>query len=242
MSFFQWSSVLEHQQGINLTICASALLDELISKSSGDEGSSLSEGNSSNSRSSDSTLSSVSGSSGTRSEISEVSSVDSTSIIHDLLGIVAQVHDQIEIGMEDNIIQWGYRLLIQDLSEDDALTHFCFCKVHLQEVADKLWPRLQCFLRGHRGSIKVNNGTYSLPYETLLLLVLYRLSRPRRIRKEIEGFFGIHKSKISTGIACMIHAMHALGVQYLDNPVIFHNRMPYYAERVYQKCGLVETV
>jgi DDE superfamily endonuclease len=40
----------------------------------------------------------------------------------------------------------------------------------------------------------------------------------------------------------MIHAMHALGVQYLDNPVIFHNRMPYYAERVYQKCGLVETV
>ena len=40
----------------------------------------------------------------------------------------------------------------------------------------------------------------------------------------------------------MIHAMHDLGVQYLDNPVIFHNRMPYYAERVYQKCGLVETV
>ena len=169
MSFFQWSSVLEHQQGINLTICASALLDELISKSSGDEGSSLSEGNSSNSRSSDSTLSSVSGSSGTRSEISEVSSVDSTSIIHDLLGIVAQVHDQIEIGMEDNIIQWGYRLLIQDLSEDDALTHFCFCKVHLQEGADKLWPRLQCFLRGHRGSIKVNNECSTL---TILLFFI----------------------------------------------------------------------
>jgi hypothetical protein len=83
----------------------------------------------------------------------------------------------------------------QELSEDDALTHFCCCKVHLQEGADKLWQRLQCFLRGHRGSIKVNNGTYSLPYETLLLLVLYRLSRPRHIRKEMEGFFGIHKSK-----------------------------------------------
>ena len=80
----------------------------------------------------------------------------------------------------------------------------------------------------------MNNGTYSLPYETLLLLVLYKLSMPRRIRKEMEGFFGIHKSKISTGILCMFHAMHALGVQYLDNPVIFHNRMPYYAERVYQ--------
>ena len=136
----------------------------------------------------------------------------------------------------------GKRLIIQDLSEDDALTHFGFRKVHLQEVADKLWPRLQCFLRGHRGSIKVNNGTYSLSYETLLLLVLHRLSRPRHIRKEMEGFFGMHKSKISTGITCMIHAMHALGVQYLYSPVIFHSRMTYYTERVYQKCGLVETV
>jgi hypothetical protein len=88
----------------------------------------------------------------------------------------------------------------------------------------------------------VNNGTHSLPYETCLLLELYRLSMPRCIRKEMEGFFGMHKSKISTGITCMTHAMHALGVQYLDNPVIFHNMKPYYAERVYQKCGLVETV
>ena len=133
----------------------------------------MSEGNSSNSSSSiDSTLSSVSGSSGTRSEMSEVSSVDSTSIIDDLLGIVTQVHDQMEIGMEDNTIQWGKRLTIQDLSEGDALTQYHFCKVYLQEVADKLSPGLQCFLRGHRGSIKVNTGTYSLPYETLLLLVL----------------------------------------------------------------------
>ena len=85
--------------------------------------------------------------------------------------------------------------------------YFHFCNVHLQEVADKLWPRLQCFLRGHRGSIKVNNGTYSLPYETLLLLVLYRLSRPRHIREELKGFFGIRKSNISTGITCMIHAI-----------------------------------
>ena len=174
--------------------------------------------------------------------MSEVSSVDSTSIIVVLLRIVAHVHDQMETGIEDNTIQCGNRLLIQDLSEDDTLMHFCFCKAHLQEVADKLWPRLQCFLSGHRGSIKVNNGTYSLPYETLLLLVLYRLSRPRRIRKEMEGFFGLHKSKISTGITCMIHAMHGLALQYLDNPIIFHHSMPYYADRIDQKCELVETV
>ena len=112
MLFHQWSSVLECQQSIHLAICASALLDELVSECSGDEDSSLSEGNSSNSSnssnsnssSSDSTLLSVSGSSGTRSEMSEVSCVDSTSIIDNLLGIVAQVHDQMEIGMEDKTI------------------------------------------------------------------------------------------------------------------------------------------
>ena len=99
---------------------------KLVSESSGDEDSSLSEGNRSNSSNSnsssssrDSTLSSVSGSSGTRSEMSEVNSVDSASIIDNLLGIVAQVHDQMEIGMEDNTIQWGKKLIIQDLSEDE---------------------------------------------------------------------------------------------------------------------------
>ena len=119
MSIPQWSSVLECQQGIILAICTSALLDELVSESSGDEDSSLSEGNSSNSSnsnsnssSSDSTLLSVSGSSGTRSEMSEVSSIDSASIIDNLLEIVAQVHDQMETGMDDNTIQWGKRLII----------------------------------------------------------------------------------------------------------------------------------
>ena len=68
------------------------------------------------------------------------------------------------------------------------------------------------------------------------------LSRPIPIRKETEGFFGLHKFRISTGIACMIHAMNGLAVQYLDNPVIFNYKIPYSARKVYQKCGLVETV
>ena len=110
MSFCSWSSVVERQQGVSLAICASALLDELVSTSSESEDSSLDEeyrSNSSNNSRSNSTLLSVSGSSGSRSEMSEVSSVDSTSIIDDLLGIVAQVHDQMETGMEDNTIQWS---------------------------------------------------------------------------------------------------------------------------------------
>ena len=80
----------------------------------------------------------------------------------------------------------------------------------------------------------MNNGTYSLPFETLLLLVLYRLSRLRRIRKEMEGSFGLHESQISTGKTCMIHAIHALAMQYLANPNVFYNRTPYCVESVYQ--------
>ena len=47
---------------------------------------------------------------------------------------------------------------------------------------------------------------------------------------------------MSSAINFMIHAMHALGVHYLDSPKIFHWRMPYYAERVFNKCGLTENV
>ena len=91
-------------------MCASALLDELISESSDYEDSSLDEeyrSNSSNRSTNNSTLLSVSDSSGSRSEMLEVSSVDSTSIIDDLLRIVGYVHDQMETGMEDRTIQWG---------------------------------------------------------------------------------------------------------------------------------------
>ena len=57
-----------------------------------------------------------------------------------------------------------------------------------------------------------------------------------------EIFFGTHIARMSSSINFMIHVMHALGVLYLDNPEIFYWRMPYYAERVHNKCGLTETV
>ena len=141
-----------------------------------------------------------------------------------------------------NTIQWGKRILIEDLSEDDAATHFCFRKVHLQEVVNQLWPRLQCYLSSHKGAAKDQNGKYTLPYEHLLLLVLYRFSRPRCLQKDMESFFGIHIARMSSSIDFVIYAMHAFGVHYLDSPEIFHCRMPYYAERVYDECGLTESV
>jgi hypothetical protein len=87
-----------------------------------------------------------------------------------------------------------------------------------------------------------NDGQYCCPYETLFLMVLsFRFARPRRLRKEMEGYFGLRRSKISAGIFAMVNALHSLAMRYLDNPIIFHGRMAYYAEQIYNKCDLAET-
>ena len=133
-------------------------------------------------------------------------------------------------------------LTIEELSEDDALSFFRFRKEHLQIVADKLWPRLAPYLLGEKGRIKFGFGRYSCGYETLLLLMMYRLSRPCRIYREMESFFGFRRSKICAGIRAMMDAMYTLAVKYLDDPIIFLHRMPRYADIINKKCGLVKTV
>lgn len=212
-----------------MSVYAAALMEEMSDGSS-------SNGTSSSSESSNSSTSSSSGS----------SSSNSTTLSDELataLQAVSELYNDIEGGMEDESIEWqGKRLLVDDLSEDDSIFHFRFRKKHLQEIADKLWPRLQPYLIGSKNAITFDDGRYSCPYETLLLMVFYRFSRPRRIRKEMEGFFGIRRSKISSGIKAMVDAMHSLAILYLDNPRIFHHKMPYYANRIFNKCGLVATV
>ena len=43
-----------------------------------------------------------------------------------------------EIGKVDNIIQRGKSILIEDLSENDAVTYSHVRKIHLQEVGNQL--------------------------------------------------------------------------------------------------------
>jgi hypothetical protein len=129
------------------------------------------------------------------------------------LQCAARIVERIESRIEDTTINWRTGrfngLMIQDLSEDDSIFHCRFRKRYLQEFADKLWPRIEQFLQGDKLSIVFSNGNYSAPYESLLLMVLFRFPRPRRLRKEMEGFFGYTKSKISTGIRDMVHALHS---------------------------------
>ena len=66
--------------------------------------------------------------------------------------------------------------------------------------------------------------------------------RPRRIAHEMADFFGMKRSKISAGIRTMVDALHSLSAAYFENPAIHHKRMPYYAAKIHEKCGLVNTV
>lgn len=132
----------------------------------------------SNSRSSDSTLllalvEKDLNSSGTRSEMNEVSNFDLASVIDELPGIVAQVHIKMDLGINSIALKEDKILIDQDLCKDEAWIHFCFCKVHLQEIADMLWSRSQVLLSGSRGSIKMTNCTISHCCRYPLLLFLY---------------------------------------------------------------------
>jgi nuclease HARBI1 len=58
----------------------------------------------------------------------------------------------------------------------------------------------------------------------------------------MEDYFGCGKSKISAGILAMVNALCSLARCYLDNPIIYRDRMPYYAALIHAKCGLADSV
>ena len=96
--------------------------------------------------------------------------------------------------------------------------------------------KLNGLLGGNKEHIVVNNN-YTVHYETGILVLLYRLSFPRRLRPEMERYFGIRKSKLSAIISTFVDAFYAMAVHYLDNPTLFAGRIPNYAHLVGQKCG-----
>ena len=116
-------------------------------------------------------------------------------------------------------IQWGRRLLVDDLSESEAILEFRFWKQHLQAIANKLWPKLSGFIEGTQQSIKVSNG-YWAPYETGLLAVLFQLARPHRLWPDMEKFFGMRKSHLSSLISTMVDALYNVSLPYLSNAAI----------------------
>ena len=145
-------------------------------------------------------------------------------------------YTKLTTAFESPNIVWGRRMLIADVDEPDDETEFRFRKEHLQHLADTLWPRLSRYLVGTRESILCSNS-YRVPYETGLLLVLYRFSFPRRYRPDMERYFGMRRAHISAALITFINAMYALAIPYLSDPWIHRHRFRYYAYLIWSKTG-----
>jgi hypothetical protein len=125
-------------------------------------------------------------------------------------------------------------MLISDLSESVCISDFRFRKNHLQKLADLLWPRLNVYLKGEKDDIKVENG-YRTPYETGFLILLYRMSYPRRVQPDMEKFFSMRKSKLSAILNTFLTAFYEVTLPYLSNPGLFYDRFNLYALAIKKK-------
>ena len=137
-------------------------------------------------------------------------------------------HVQVFASIEDGTIQFGRRMTVDDYNECQCIKHFRFRKDHLKEVARALWFRLE--MDGCYKKVKCHNY-YTCPFETALLLLLYRFSTPTRLRPNMESFFGMRKSHISATLKTIVDAMYELAMKYLHNPNIFRHRIKMYAKK-----------
>jgi hypothetical protein len=107
------------------------------------------------------------------------------------------------------------------MSDSDCINDLRFCKIHLETVAQKLWPLMQPHLEGDYDHIHLQNH-YTLPFETCFMLLLYCLAAPHHIKLDMERFFGIRKSKISAALNTFVDALYDVALPYLSNPALFH--------------------
>jgi hypothetical protein len=140
--------------------------------------------------------------------------------------------------LEDPNIDWDSRPpLISDMSDSDCIAELRFRKINLQQVAKKLWPLMEPHLQGDYDHIRLQN-CYALPFETCLMLLLYRLAAPRRIQPDMERFFGIRKSKISAALNTFVDALYEVALPYLSNPALFQHRFSLYSKLIFEKCNV----
>jgi nuclease HARBI1 len=106
--------------------------------------------------------------------------------------------------------------------------------LHLQPLADLLWPRVCPYLVGTCEAIRCE-GKYCIPYETGLIMFMYRMVRPRRIRPDTEIYFSVRCSKISRVIRTFSNALYQVANKYLSDPSLFRHRFRLYSDLITAK-------
>jgi hypothetical protein len=82
--------------------------------------------------------------------------------------------------------------------------------------------------------VQVKNR-YAVPYETGLLMILFQLACPHRVRSDMEQKFSHCRGFISGVCGTFIDALYEIAVPYLTNPAIFYDRFPLYAAKIASK-------
>jgi hypothetical protein len=119
--------------------------------------------------------------------------------------------------IEDESINFDQQLMIQDFTCSECANDFRFRKEHLQDLSYKLWPRLSPFLGDSRNHLILQNR-YTAPFEASLLLYLFKMTRPVRLKPDCERKFGMRKTHLSVIVKCFGNALFILSQQYLFNP------------------------
>jgi hypothetical protein len=131
--------------------------------------------------------------------------------------------------------------LMENFLDQEVILEFCFRKEHLIILAEKLWPLTKDFLDGTYENICIGNRNY-VHFETGLLLCLYRLSYPKRIRPDLERRFGMSPTRISLALRTFMEALYEVAQPYFSNAKIWKSHMAYYASLIKKKTGGVSTI
>ena len=138
-------------------------------------------------------------------------------------------------------VEWGKSRMCADIPESEGVLHFRFRKEHLTELVDKLWVRMEPFLIGTREKV-ICTRRYTIPYETGMLLLIFRLAHMTRVHPEMEVYFGLRRCHIGAVLDTFSDAFCSLSMTYLSNPLLLSARFPLYAASVHQKCGLLDCI
>jgi hypothetical protein len=162
---------------------------------------------------------------------------DDSSYIDHALDHVIKFGEEI-FGTNAEVRRVTYReddMTIDDLQDNsDTVLEFRFRKSDLHLLAELLWPRIKTYFRGDYNRINLPNRNY-IKFETGLLMLLYRLIHPKRIRPEMENRFQCSPTRISLAIKEFAMAFHNLSLKYLGDIKLWKERIPYYTELVSQK-------
>ena len=256
MSLRRWSTSLERQQ-LNTSILhllegQSALVDRMLHSSSSSSSSQMdssiiSRNSSIASSSSSSITSSSSSSSSSDDDNSEDTSEDDSMEDQEesLLRLSIDVQTKASVvfmPFQDHSVHWGRGPVVSDLSQSDCIENCRMQNEHLSTVCDKLWQRMRHLFDGNKSLIQCENQ-YTTHFETGMIVLLYRMSRPRRLRPEMEQSLKIRKSKLSSIIQTFSRALYNFAIPFLSGATLWHHRMPYYAKLIEQKTnGLMDCV